>query len=442
MKKIDLTQGKVMSVIIALALPIMGSSLLQFTYNLIDMIWVGGLGSNAVASIGSSSFFIGLGYSINSLVVIGAGIKIAHGIGEKNEIQVKKYVNSALLLNLIIGLVYGVVLILFGDNFIGFLKIGNLEVEKQAFYYLAVNAPILFFTFYNTLFTRILGSYGNNKEALKISVIGVIINIILDPLFIYTFKMGVIGAAVATLIANMVMFIIYLIKGKNIFKYDFKVGVSKEVTFEIVKLGMPMATQRILFTIINILLAKLIAIFGADAIAAQKVGLQIESVVFMVIGGLNGAVAGFTGQNYGAKKIDRVKKGYYSSIKLGMVYSIIMTLIFLFFSKPLINLFVTEPNVVSISTAYLRAIAFSTIFSTIEMISNGFFTGIGKPKIPANISIIFTVLRLPMAVLFINYFGVNGIWISIALSSVMKGVAAYLFYIVTIRKEELYATGN
>ena len=88
MKKIDLTKGKVLNVLTALALPIMGSSLLQFAYNLIDMLWVGGLGSDAVASIGSSSFFIGLGYSINSLVVIGAGIKISHAIGKKENDKV------------------------------------------------------------------------------------------------------------------------------------------------------------------------------------------------------------------------------------------------------------------------------------------------------------------------------------------------------------------
>ena len=80
MKKIDLTEGKVLSVLTALALPIMGTSFLQFAYNIIDMIWVGGLGSNAVASIGSASFFVGLGYSVNSLVVIGTGIKVSHSL--------------------------------------------------------------------------------------------------------------------------------------------------------------------------------------------------------------------------------------------------------------------------------------------------------------------------------------------------------------------------
>ena len=94
MKKIDLTKGNVLSVLTTLALPIMGSSFLQFAYGLIDMFWVGGLGSSAVASIGSSSFFLGLGYSINALVVTGTGIKVSHEVGRKNEIETEDYIRN------------------------------------------------------------------------------------------------------------------------------------------------------------------------------------------------------------------------------------------------------------------------------------------------------------------------------------------------------------
>ena len=130
MKQIDLTKGKVFSVIAALALPIMGSSLLQFTYNIIDMIWVGRLGSNAVASIGSSSLYINIGNAINSLVVIGAGIKVAHSIGEKNNKAVKEYINSGIIINTFIGIIFGLLLFIMGKALIGFLGINNYQVEK------------------------------------------------------------------------------------------------------------------------------------------------------------------------------------------------------------------------------------------------------------------------------------------------------------------------
>lgn len=438
MKKIDLTEGKVIKVITALSLPIMGSSLLQFTYNLVDMLWVGGLGSDAVASVGSSSFYIGLGYSINALVVIGTGIKVAHGIGAKDDNQVKKYINAGIFINILMGLIFGLVLIFMGKEFIGFLNIKNTVVERDAYYYLALNGPILFFTFFNVLFARISGSFGNNKLAFKINALGLIINIILDPICIYTFKFGVLGAAIATLIANIIMFVTYLAKSSGILKFNFKAGIDKNKIIEIIRLGFPMALQRILFTIINIILARIVASFGSEAIAGQRIGLEIESVMYMVIGGLNGAVSSFTGQNFGAKKFNRIKEGYNEALKIGVVYSLIIALVFLFLNKPLITLFIREENTIIIAAAYLQVVAFSQIFSVLEMVSNGLFTGIGKPNIPATISVVFTALRIPISLVLIKPFGVNGIWISIALSSVLKGITAYLLYLIKVKRKYIY----
>ena len=434
MKKVDLTQGKVIKVLTALALPIMGSSLLQFTYNLIDMLWVGGLGSDAVASIGSSSFFTGLGYSINSLVVIGAGIKVSHAIGEKNNKDVKKYINSGLAINFVISIIYALILIILGKSFISFLNLNNEFVERNSYYYLAMNAPILFFSFFNSLYTRIFSSFGNNGDSLKINAIGMIINIVLDPIFIYIFKLGVVGAAIATLIANIVMFILYRIKSNGILHYDKSIGIDKEKVMEIIRLGFPMAFQRILFTVVNIILAKIIAIFGTNSIAAQKIGLQIESITYMVIGGLNGAIASFTGQNFGASKFKRIKQGYYTALLLGIIYSMIMSIIFIIFKEPIIRLFIREKSTILIASSYLQAVAFSQSFSTIEMVSNGLFTGLGMPKIPAIISIVFTVLRIPIALVLMKTLGIQGVWWSIAISSILKGVAAYSVYLIKIRR--------
>ena len=435
MKETDLTKGKVISVITSLALPIMGSSFLQFTYNLIDMIWVGRLGSGAVASIGSSSLYINIGNAINSLVVIGTGIKVAHAIGRNDSNEVKEYINSGIIINTIIGIIFGLVLILAGKGFIGFLNLNNYEVERNAYHYLALNAPILFFAFFNMMYTRILGSFGNNKLAFKINAVGVILNIILDPILIYVFKFGVIGAGLSTLSANIIMFFLFRINSNGILNYTFGICVDYVKIKEIARLGFPMAFQRILFTIINILLAKIIAVFGSDAIAAQKVGVQIESIAYMIIGGLNGAVASFTGQNFGASKFKRIKEGYKSALLIGIIYSMVMACAFLLFNKPMIRLFIRDEATIVIAAAYLKAVAFSQIFSAIEMISNGLFTGIGKPNIPASISIIFTSLRIPFALLLIKPFGINGIWLSISLSSILKGIFSYLLYEIKVRRK-------
>lgn len=435
MKKIDLTKGSVLKVLTALALPIIGSSVLQFTYNLVDMLWVGGLGSNAVASIGSSSFFIGLGYSINSLVVSGTGIKVSHAVGKKNDDEVKSYINSGLILNTLIGIIYALALIFMGKGFIGFLNINNPIVEKDGYLYLLASAPMMFFSFFNILYIRIFNSFGNNKGALKISAIGVIMNIILDPIFIYVFKLGVTGAAVATLISNLSMFIMFNLQSNGMFKITIKDGIDYKKIKEIGKLGFPMSFQRILFTMVNITLARIITKFGSDAIAAQKIGLQIESIVYMMVGGLSGAMASFVGQNFGAKKYKRINEGYNTAIVIGIIYAGITTVIFIFTPEVLVKIFIREENTIVIASNYLRIIGFSQIFSTIEMISNGVFTGFGVPKIPATISILFTLIRIPLALILTNYLGVSGIWWSISISSMCKGVVAYLIYKFKIWRE-------
>lgn len=435
MKKIDLTKGKVLNVLITLAIPIMASSFLQFAYNIIDMIWVGNLGSDAVASIGSASFFIGLGNSINSFVVIGTGIKVAHAIGEKKENEVKEYISSGIILNLFVALIYCIVVLIFGRNLIGFLNTGNPIVENEAYKYLAINGPILFFSFFNTLFIRIFNSFGNNKSALIINIIGIVVNIILDPIFIYGLKLGVSGAAIASLIGTVIVFLLLLYNGKTVLK------INKENIIDIIKikeitiLGTPMAMQRILFTLINIILARIVGGFGSEAIAAQKIGLQIESIIYMVIGGLNGAITSFVGQNYGAKQFRRINQGYNTSVGIGAIYSLFITIIFIFTPEVLVKLFIREQNTIHIASNYLRIIGVSQIFSTIEMISNGVFTGLGLPKIPAIISIVFTILRIPIALILIRFFDVNGIWLAISISSILKGVISYLIYKLRIWKE-------
>ncbi len=440
MQKVDLTQGNVLSVLVALALPVIGGSLLQFGYSLIDMLWVGGLGTDAVASVGSSSFFIGLGYAINALVVVGGGIKISHKIGSGDEQEAKAYTNASLILNTILATLYFLFVFIFNKSLIGFLNLDNIEVANASSVFLRWSAGSMFFIFYNTLFARILSSYGNTKAVFRISAVGAVLNIILDPILIYTLNMGVSGAAIATLIANVIVFIIYLINGWTLVGYNKSVAVKKEHIIEICRLGFPMAFQRVLFTIINILLARIIAMFGSEAIAAQKIGLQIESVMLMIVGGLNGAMTSFTGQNFGAKQLDRMHKGYKVAITMGVAYAICMGGLFWLIPNQLAGLFVDDLLTIAITAGYLRVIGCTLMFAATEMISNGFFSGLGLPKVSATISICFTLMRIPLAMLLIGSFDVYGVWISIAITSALKGVAAMSYYIFKVRRSEIYAT--
>ncbi|WP_214711285.1 MULTISPECIES: MATE family efflux transporter [unclassified Exiguobacterium] len=434
MKTIDLTTGQVQRVIVALALPLVGSSLLQFTYSLVDMFWVGALGSDAVASIGAASFYIMLGQAIQSLIVVGAGIKVSQAVGRRDQALIQRYVRAGRRMNLGLGLLFVTVLAAFGQALIGFLNMDAPAVERLAYSYLLVSAPMLVFSFFNLLFARLFSAYGNTTTAMRINATGVTLNMILSPLFIYPLGLGVVGAGLATLVANVVMFGFFWHRARALFDWEETVEPNRTDYREILRLGFPMATQRVLFTVISIFLARMIGSYGTEAIAAQRIGLQIESIAYMMIGGLNGAIASYTGQNLGARKVDRVHEGYRVTTRLGVLYTGLITLVFLFVPDVLIGLFVDDPRTIEIGASYLRIIGISLIFASFEMIGNGYFSGLGLPKIPATISIVFTVARIPLALALEPYLGLDAIWWSIAISSIVKGLVSVL-YVRLMKKE-------
>ncbi|WP_114165240.1 MATE family efflux transporter [Exiguobacterium sp. TNDT2] len=434
MKTIDLTTGQVQRVIVALALPLVGSSLLQFTYSLVDMFWVGALGSDAVASIGAASFYIMLGQAIQSLIVVGAGIKVSQAVGRRDQALIQRYVRAGRRMNLGIGLLFVVLFAVLGQTLIGFLNMNAPAVERLAYSYLLVSAPMLVFSFFNLLFARLFSAYGNTTTAMRINATGVTLNMILSPLFIYPLGLGVVGAGLATLVANVVMFGFFWHRARALFDWEETVEPNRTDYIEILRLGFPMATQRVLFTVISIFLARMIGSYGTEAIAAQRIGLQIESIAYMMIGGLNGAIASYTGQNLGARKVDRVHEGYRVTTRLGVLYTGLITLVFLFVPDVLMGLFVDDPRTIDIGASYLRIIGISLIFASFEMIGNGYFSGLGLPKIPATISIVFTVARIPLALALEPYLGLDAIWWSIALSSIIKGLVSVL-YVRLMKKE-------
>ncbi|MGL5053579.1 MAG: MATE family efflux transporter [Cetobacterium sp.] len=429
MKKNDLTNGNIRKILLTLAFPIMGSSFLQMIYGLVDMFWVGKIGSDAVAAVGTASFFINLGYAVNSMVVVGAGIKISHVIGAKDLEKTKEYIKAACTVNFLMAIVFILPIIIFSKNLVSFFNLTS-EVEKMAQTYLVVAGIGLIFKFFNFLYSRILNSYGESKLPFKINSVGVILNIILDPIFIFVFNWGVFGAALATILAEGINTCLFLMKSRDYFKLESYISKNWDKMKEMMILGSPIALQRVLFTGFGITIAKIISQWGPDAIAAQKIGIQIESITFMTVAGLQGAVGSFIGQNYGAKQQSRIKEGYKTAIYISTLIGIFTTLIFILLPESLVRIFVQKKETIDIAVDYMRIIGLSQLFMCYEIVTNGAFSGVGKPKVPSLISIIFTSLRIPLAFILSKdkYFGLNGVWISIALSSVIKGIISPVMF--------------
>ncbi|MGL4772305.1 MAG: MATE family efflux transporter [Clostridium sp.] len=436
MKQINLTEGKIAPVLIKLSLPIILTNFIQTAYGMVDMIWIGRLGSDEVAAIGTATFFINLALALFALIMIGTGVKIAQSIGAKNEKETGEYIKNSLVMSLMLAICYTLFIIIFKKPLIGFYDLSP-KVEELAISYLVISAIGVVFMYFNALFSTILNSFGDSKTPFKANSIGFVFNIILDPLLIFGIGLGVNGAAIATLIARIVVSLILIVVYKDILLNNIKSsGLNFEKVKEVIKMGAPVSLQRVTFTLISIFIGKIIADFGATAIAVQKVGVQIESISYMTIGGLQGAIAAFVGQNYGAGKINRISKGYKSAVTLTIIFGGIITSIFLLFPEEIFKVFIQESEAVSMGASYIRILAFSQIFMCMEILTVGAFNGIGKTYAPPIISVVFTAARIPMALfLSLDYImGLNGIWMSISLSSFIKGILLVSWFLIVLRK--------
>jgi putative MATE family efflux protein len=414
--------------LLQLAFPIIGSYLLNMTYNLTDMIWVGYLGSGAVAAVGSAGFFLHLGWAMASIVTVGSNIKIAHSVGAKDLNAAGKYSTAGLWGIGSIAVLFTSVFLAIPEQFIGFFQMSDIQVNEMAVSYLIISSFGIIVSFGNLLMISIFNAHHKTKISFKASIIGTLVNIVLDPLFILVFKFGVEGAAVASIIGrscSLVYFYFVYHKFDSIYFKGLLPNMAKlKVLFGV---GLPAAVQRISFSVIYIFLARIIADWGPNAIAVQKIGVQIESITFMIVGGIMQAVTIMVGHSYGAKNLTEVPNIYKAGWRISLAVGSVTTLIFLLIPQTLFSIFVPESESILMGKDYLMILAVSQLFMCLEMVSAGVFNGLGKTKIAATVSVIFTSLRLPGAYFlgFYTFLSLNGVWWSITGSSILKGIVMY-----------------
>ena len=440
-----LTQGNIAQVLISLAIPIMGTSFIHMAYSMIDMIWIGRLGSNAVAAVGTAGFFPWLAFALIVIPKIGAEVGVAQSIGRENRDEARTYIKHAIQLVVLLGIIYSLILIIFRNSLIDFFGIEDKEVIEMAISYLVIISFGIIFYFLNPVFTGILNGYGNSKIPFKLNAIGLFTNIVLDPILIFGIgpfpAMGVKGAAIATIFAQFVVscsFIYYIIKSEDdIFKNLHLLKKPDELYMKkIIKLGLPTGLQSGLFTFFAMIITKVVASWGPVPIAVQNIGAQIESISWMTAEGFATAISAFVGQNYGAKKWDRIKEGYFMGLKIVSVVGILATFLLFFFGGSIFKVFISEPETISMGVVYLKILSISQIFMTIEIVSAGAFNGLGKTVPPSVVGIIFNGLRIPSAILLSRYtfLGLNGIWLSISVSSIFKGSVLTIWFLYTLYK--------
>lgn len=445
-KRVNLLEGNVFKALINLALPIMGTSLIQMAYNMIDMIWIGRLGSAEVAAVGTAGFYMWMAIGIILISKIGGQVKVAQLFGEGDILQAKKYVKSTLQLILTLAVLYSLIIITQADILIKFFNINDKYVFNKAVTYLTIIGYGIVFSFVNQAMTGIITGTGNSKTPFIITTVGLIFNIVLDPILIFGIgpfpTLGVKGAALATIISQglvSLFYIVYTTKDDLIFS-NIKLFSRPDLQYiiDIAKIGFPAAVQSILFTFISMLIARIIAAWGPVAIAVQKVGSQVEAISYMSSDGFSSALNSFIGQNYGAKKYDRVKKGYFTALKTISGLGVFTTFLLVVFPGTIFRIFIPDPDVTSFGIAYLRILGASQLFMCVEIITHGAFAGYGKTIPPSVIGITFNSLRIPLALLLSStILGLNGVWWSISITSFLKGIVLVSWFIYFINKKNM-----
>ena len=441
----NLTKGPILKTLTKLAIPIMASSFLGTLYNITDMAWIGLLGAKAVAGVGVGGMFTWLSQGLVSLARMGGQVQVAQHIGRREQEEAHGYAQAAVQMAALLGILFAAVVLILLKPLIGFFKLEDAEALAAAFSYTKIACGLIVFSFLSLTLTGLYTAQGDSKTPFAANLVGLAVNMILDPVLILgpgPFpRLGVTGAAIATVTAQFIVMSILVMrilvtKKENVLKgiQPFEKIPPKYVR-GICKIGIPTALQGMAYCMISMVLTRMVSGFGAEAIATQRVGGQIESVSWNTADGFGAALNAFIGQNYGAGKMDRVKKGYRASLITVGVWGLFITLLFVCFPEQISGVFFHEPTAIATAVGYMIIIGYSEAFMSVELMTVGALSGLGKTHLCSVISITLTSARIPLAILLSGTaLGLLGIWWALTATSVVKGIVFVMaFYWITAR---------
>lgn len=444
MKKVDLLEGSIVRSLTRLALPIMATSLIQMAYNMTDMIWIGRVSSNAVAAVGAAGMYLWLANGLAMIPRLGGQVKAAHELGAQNTERAAAYGQAAFHMGALLAVLFTALCILLNGPLIAFFNLSSPSVIADARTYLIIVAAGFAFSFFNQIFTGLFTAMGGSVVVLRATAVGLVGNIVLDPLMIFGVgpfpQMGVAGAALATVLAQAIVTVMFLLAARRetaLFPHIHLLRASRrQVWKEILKIGLPVSIQSMFFSALSMIIARIISGWGDAAIAAQKVGSQIESISYTTAEGFATALNAFIAQNFGAGKKDRIHKGFRTAIGMMILWSCFTTVLLIAFPAPLVQIFIQgDEQVLQIGVSYLRIMGFSQILMCLEIASSGAFQGLGRPMPPSLVGVIGNAARIPLSILLsATVLGLDGVWWSISISSIAKGTVLFIWLIVILRR--------
>lgn len=429
----DLTVGKEGKLIFRFAAPMLLGNVFQQLFSIVDSIIVGNfVGKEALAAVGASFPVIFIMVSMIIGLVMGTTVVISQYFGAKDYTKVKRAIDTMYIYSSVIGIVTTVTGIIISEPLLRLLGLPE-DIMPQAVRYLQIylSGLIIFFGFNGT--SAVLRGLGDSKTPLYFLIIATLANIILDLLFVAVFKMGVGGAAYATLLANGIAFllaIIWLNRTHKLIRIAVRgLHFDREIFRQSIRIGLPTGIQQTLVAMGALAMMGIVNTFGTDVIAGFSVASRLDALAIVPSMSFSAAISTFVGQNIGANKYDRIKTGLIATVKMSGIVTIVTTVFVIFGGHLLMSLFTNDSEVIRLGDQYLTIVSSFYLAFTLMFIYSGVMRGAGDTLIPMFISLLsLWLIRIPMAWFLSGKIGASGIWWSIPAGWVVGLILSFAYY--------------
>ena len=424
-----------------LAVPIMIGMGIQTLYTIIDMIFIGRLGGDAIASVAFNMpiffFVMGLSFGLGN----GVTASIARFIGSNDKVNADNSAEHAVAMALAISLILTVSGLLFGKQILLFIGCTN-DILPLAWDYLKVSCYGISFGVFSGFFRSILAGEGEMKLPMIVAGLGTVLNTILDPIFIFYMDLGVAGAAWATTISQIIVCLvfIYMLFVKNHTYVRFKLkdfSFSSYIIYDIIKVGIPVSMSMVVMALGQLVFNRLLVNFSTDAVAAYQIGGRVDMIVFLPIFGIASALTTIVGMFYGADEFEKIKSISFYGIKSSFLITTICSVFLFIFAPSVVKVFTMDTVIQKISIDYLRTISFLFPFISIGLTIGRILQGLGR-GMPSLIITIVRVIGLagPLAYFFTFVLDkpVEWIWYSMFISGIFATIISITWITVAFRK--------
>ena len=428
-----MTEGGIFKNLLFFATPLILGNLLQQMYNAVDSIIVGNyVGSNALAAVGAGASLIYLLIAFSLGASVGAGVIVSQYLGAKEKEGIHKAVHTAMTISIILGLILTAGGILFSRKLLVMMNTPAEILDDAACYLRIYSCGLIFNVVYN-MAAGILNAAGNSRRSLMYLAAAAVVNIFMDLLLIAGLKIGVAGAAIATNFSQAISCILalwFLFRVPADYRISLKsLRIHKAMALRIIQIGLPTGIQNMVISFSNILIQASINQYGATAVAGFSAYLKIDGFNILPVLSFSMAITTFIGQNYGAGKYDRMKKGMWVTLLMGIVYTVLTGILLLTFSGQIMRLFSEDVGVIAYGQTAMRYFCpFYWILAILHSLA-GTVRGTGKSIPPMVVLLVSLCLfRIVWIQLVLPYYtSIEGIFILYPVSWLVGAVLMILY---------------